>query len=773
MAMIKPKNNHPLLSLYDNEPIRLKNLMKVIPEDVLRKFRKIDDLKLHVPFTAGGITFDWDESPGTDVLAARMGHVTTVSNKPAMGSIAKHYDWFELYEHAKKYAAEHGVDLPPHLDNWQGNVDKVFGKMRGLTTVLDLIEQCSIMGPEGDDVKREWGPEPAPKEDWQKSIDAQVARFRAAGIFDIEFAHLVLGTNDSVDECLKLSNLRKKSSAQPVLRQTAEYLGLTGQKAQEWNTSFGKNIEATLRAVARLFDDGNSVNNWNSTMAQRKDRPNPLAMYADTDAAREYLNLCAKGRAIMMQSKISQLAEYLFIGPTSRTIQKSQLSTMDIRTPLHTSNTFESMVTGVIRDQLSYLIAMDESGFDHHMTPQGWYAIFAICMAVLKRTQRVGVIYSDEFVVFDARTKAKLESLAPGMTHKMEVRVRIPRPDGTSVEEMRTYDAEMHEIDTERYLRRVFVGVSGNDINIGPLKATGYKYIYDSGDEHYGKVQLGHGQRSGNVMTRLGNDLVNLTKRRYEERVCAKPHLREKYKQRFGEEAPSGLVYDDELSRGDDVIAKVSVDERTADLIRADIEFIPRAHTNLLTMTGGSANLDKQETSGVLGEPVGSLAQKFVSRLFPRGLSDEFRTALERMAIREEDEATGLILDEYDTDASKLLTLLGNWSRMQNLYGVLGSEVHPNAQMWARFWVELDVADRFQPPRDEEQRQLLDELFRARWHRRGHDVTGSRDMFSLWNTELGPDVESYYRDNKKLRGKWSPIHRYPEDARPQWRPKLA
>jgi len=745
----------------------LVNLSTVVPVNELRKMRKIKDLFPYLPFEMGGLQFYVDESPGSDILTRNTGVVQTLSNKAAMGQIAQAYTPKDIVKLANQRLTEEGVDYDEELKQWEGTVEETFAKARGHTNPFHLLEQLAIMGPTGSDAKR--GPTPIPWEVHDGAVRDSIKELHQAGIKDLRFNHLVASTPDGDGRGCPLSHVGNKSAAQPFNRSDAK-------KTQKryW-------ISEALSYAKKLFvKSTQSLLMFPGTVFKRYDRPTSVEFFQDTEEARSDMVLYAKDRAIIAQSFASQIAEAVVFEPAMRSTQSSRFPQFNMRTPYHTSNVLETIwrwVTAVVASlSRRFTIGIDESGWDHHMTPQGWYAGFQITRALFRPSQRVGCIHSDEFVIFNRATQRRLEEIAVGEVHPIDVRVRISRADGTTVEETRTYPASMYELETDQYMRRVLAGVSGNDISLGPIRATGYKHVLDTGPSRDGKVQVGWSMRSGNYCTFWMNSVVNLYKKNVIIRGVRNPQYRTQFKAEYGYELPTTIAIPHCVIQGDDAVLGVEVDEEFAQQIRDGHVAPSQLLADLISFSGGKANAKKQETSDQLGRFLIGFTQLFANENFPRGVSSWLRV-MERMTYREDDETTGFDPRTGD-NLSHLTGDMANIARMSNLAGIFGKEIHPLMSLTAGLWQDLDVPEprrdrrgRMLPPFDKKTRDQMSLLFYTRQLRRGQAPPGSEDLFNLFNTPLGDALEErYLREKAQLNSPWSPIHRDSSgDARDKWR----
>ena len=783
--------------------IVVSNLNKVIPNQELAKVQKLDDIHRYLPMNVAGLEVTKYEGKGAEVLRQRTSVVRFNSNKPAMGGIAVKYSPFAIDKYTlDQIAAEHGSTYPEFeydrglmaFDGYDfskqgldGFKDALSSKARGHTNAMHLFDQMLTMGPEGDENKKARGPSPIHRDVADSGYRSVVRSLREAGIDNLKFNHLVFCTEDSDGNGCPVGMLLRKAAAQPFVEDPTK-------KPQKKHHLLG----AAKLASKLGRPNSRSLLMFPGTVYKRYDRPAPISLFKDTAEQRGLVSLHAKDRAIIAQSFASQAVEMVSLKPVQTAIQMSNLVEIDCKTPYHTSNTLADYGnwtragTGVdvqpwisneitdsnrakaARESTRFAVGADESGWDHRVNPQGWYNAFRIVRDLYGPTQRFGAIYSEHLVIFDRSTQAKLESLAPGTRSEIQIRCRETLSDGTVREFNSVAEAEMFEVDTEVYLRRVFAGISGNDIRLGDVNFSGYKHIYDSGSDRDGLVQLGWGMRSGNWSTFLNNCLINFWKWSCMPKLARHEQSREEFRKLYGYDLPQSLTFPRKLFRGDDAVLCGEVDSAYAKLMREGIVLPSQLIADLISYTGGSANAKKQETSDMLGSFEVGFAQVFYNEYYPRGVPSWVRF-MERMKYREEDEATGI--DPFTgEDLRHLIGDMGNWARMNNLWGSFGKDLHPWRKTLVNVWQDLDVPEfgstrRMLPPRDAETRNKMSALMYSRMLRRGNAPPGSEKLVNLWNTDLGNHLDERYLQNSKLAGDFTPLQRH-ADARPQWRMRI-
>jgi len=758
------------------------NVTKIVGEKGLDSIRSLDELHQYLPVEVGGLTVKSALSKEgqeelRETLKTRTALVRYVATTPQMGEVGRRYDPLRVKEYVTKLLKRvHEKDpLDPVIAEFEGiTLEPTFtipfgDKAKGHTTPLHLVEQMINMGPSGNEFKR--GPAPCDPELYELAIEDTIRKFKTYGIENLTFAHAVLCTEDSEGDGVPMATLRNKS---------AGWLGVIDKSKKPRK---GNHIQATLHVLSRIMRKGSrSLLKYPGVVFKRFDRMIRLMFFMLNVKLGDF-NREARDRAIVAQSFPSQVAEAVGLRPVSKAVQRSKMPDIALRTPYHTSAELKNMDAlshtrngGKFRDYVlfrKFLIGLDTSHWDQQVPPQFWYGFLRVMIALFGPTQRVGIIYSDEFVIFDKETQRRLEALGAGKRHKMKARVRIPLPSGDVTEEEREYEAEMFEIDTETYLRRVFAGASGNDIVVGDVLFTGYSHTYVSPDLR--KWLVGWGQRSGNWSTFLGNSVMNLILDPYFERMCGDDTQRRKFKQEFGYDLPTTFKVERSLVAGDDKVVLVEVDPDFAKAIYDGKMTTKKLSADMLTFVGQKVNAKKQEASGAMGPGYAGFAQMLV---YKGKVYTRIMDLLDKIFWRETDEATG-IDPLTGKDYRHLIGDLGNHARIANTSGSFGRDPHPWLEHALGIIQDLDVPEgkklnRMLPPADSEERAILTRLYNARMARRGQQPHGAENLVGFWDTP-GPLIleERFTRDQSKLSGPWNPIvkGKPPRDARDEWRRK--
>lgn len=759
---------------------RIPKLNKLMGDKAVDDFRKLDELHQFLPAEVGGLKmttlFPEEKDKATrELLKARTSLIRSVSVTPQMGEIGRQYTPKAVREYiqeqVKMWQAETPLD-EVHLE-FEGidpdTLEIPFGKEgQGHTAPLHLLESVLTKGPKGDPVKR--GPAPRKAELYDRACDMLAEELISAGISNLKFRHCVLMTEDSQGDGVPFATLREKSAGWSAVLDPSK-------KPRK-----GNHILSTLKRAANIFRKGwRSLNVAPGVVYKRFDRMLKLAYYL-LNASIGLFNREARDRGIVAQSFEHQTNEAVALLPASTGVQKSTHPSIALRTPYHTAFSLKEMDAMVadksfIRDGIRYFIRFfmgtDSSEWDNiSVTPQTWYGFLRVMLRLYKRTQRVGVIYSDEFVVFDQETQRRLEELSPGTKSVLEVTVRVVNANGEAFEEKREYEAEMFEVDTESYLRRIVAQSSSNDIAVGDILVSGFKHVLNTKD--HGKVLVGWGQRSGNWSTYLSNSVMNLIDDKYFELAVQDPDVRKQFLDEFGYELPKKFQVIRSLVAGDDKAFVVEIDEDSAvGITEGTLPDTRHLCADLMGMVGMKVNAKKQEGSGKMGPGYAGFAQMLVykGKVYTR-IMDLFR----KFFWRETDEATG-IDPLTGQDFRHLIGDLGNHARIANAAGSFGRDPHPWLEEGLGVLQDLDVPrdgkqNRLLPPESSEEREVLTRLFNARLARRGQIPAGALDVTGLWDTP-GPLIleQRFERDQSKLRGPWNPIvkGKPPTDARPQWR----
>jgi len=760
----------------------LPNVSKIIGEEGLNSIRSLDELHEYLPVEAGGLMVTSalsreGQEELREALKTRTALVRFVSMTPQMGEIGRRYDPLRVKEYITKVLKKkHETDpLDPIFYEFEGiETEPTFripfaDKAKGHTTPLHLVEQMINMGPEGNEFKR--GPEPLDKVLYDRAIEATIRKFKSHGIENLKYAHAVLCTEDSEGDGVPMATLKDKSAGWPAV------LDMSKRPRK------GNHIRETLRRLSRIFRKGSrSLLMYPGVVYKRFDRMIRLMFFLLTAKLGDF-NREARDRAIVAQSFPSQVGEAVPLRTMSKSVQKSKMPEIALRTPYHTAAELRNMDSlsnveckGKMRATVRYcrfLMGLDTSHWDQQVPPQFWYGFLRVAIALFAPIQRVGFIYSDEFVIFDKETQRRLESLAPGSRHKFRCRIRKTLPEGSVIEEEREYDAEMFEIDSETYLRRIFAGASGNDIVVGDIKFSGYKHIYVSPDGQ--KWQVGWGQRSGNWSTFLGNSVMNMIVDPYFEFMVEDPVQRQKFTQEYGYELPTKFRTLRSLVAGDDKVVLVELDPGFSSLVEEGVIDTKTLCADMLTFIGQKVNAKKQEGSGKMGPGYAGFAQMLIHK---GKVHTRLMDLFDKFFWRETDEATG-IDPLTGQDFRHLLGDLGNHARIANTSGSFSRDPHPWLEEGLGILQDLDIPEgkktnRLLPPKDSEERAILTRLYNARMARRGQQPHGAENLVGFWDTP-GPVIleERFSMNQSKLSGPWNPIVKGspPKDARSEWRKK--
>lgn len=761
--------------------VKIPLLLEMMGEDRVRQFKTLDEIHDLLPAQVGGLTVksalsgDGEEEK-RELLKARTSLVRHVSMTPQMGEIGRRYDPVALNKYVTKVFKEAQKEIP--LDEvfleFEGIDPKTMESSVGLegqghTTPLHLLESVITKGPTGAPQKK--GPAPRDPVLYDKACDMLAEEMMSHGIQNLSFDHAVLCTEDSTGDGLPFATLKDKS---------AGWTAVTGSK--NIKPRKGNWIQPALRHVSKIMKKGaKSLLLFPGVAYKRFDRTLKL-LYYYLKANRGDFNIEARDRGIVAQDFSHQSSEAMPFRPVSKGIQGSDYPSIALKTPYHTSFALKEMdslthrYTAIVDGEKIYTtfkMGIDSSEWDNiSVIPQSWYGFLRVMLRLFKPQQRVGIIYSDEFVIFDDETQRSLEMISPGTTKIMDVRVRITNADGTAREEIRAYEAEMYEIDTESYLRRVVAAASCNDIVVGDVQVTGFKHVLKTLE--HGNVLVGWGQRSGNWSTYLSNSIMNAIDDKYFSLVVQNDTQRAKFLEAYGYELPKKFETLRSLIAGDDKVVVVEVDpEYAARVTNGLVPSTADLCADLMDMVGMKVNAKKQEGSGKMGPGYAGFAQmlSYKGKVYTR-ITDVIR----KFIFRESDEATG-IDPLTGNDYRYLIGDLGNQARLANFAGSFGRDPHPWLDYGLGILQDLDVpsgkkSNRLLPPEDSETRAILTRLFNARLARRGQIPAGALEVAGLWDTPAPTKLEERFEKHQsKLKGPWNPIVKGapPEDARMTWR----
>ena len=722
----------------------LQNLSSKIPIEELMKMRRLQELEPYLPLEVAGLTVKWNGNERAKTRAGRQGGFLTVSNTPALqelmtgGSDNLGYDPREIATYLKKNYPS-GYDA--ELEAWEGEPDKAVMEFRDFKNPFHLLEQALIMGPEGGPEKR--GPAPIPWDIFDKATDELITVLRRdIGRETINPKFLAPCTPASTKRGLRLSHILENSAGEPFFSDPG--VQTTRKRAH---------LRRAVELASGFYRDTNSLPMWPAVAFARSDRVAAYEYMLDTEEARGKGVRDVKGRLIAGQSFVLQLLDGVFTQALSEAIADSKHPEIDIREPWLLS---DHLVDGLGVAQSSprtMTIGSDESGWDHHFTPQMWYGVFRVYRALFPETVRIPVVYTDYPLVLSEGDEDRIASLDIGTRVTLELTV-LQGEDETVL----PCEVETFEIDTESALRRVFAGCSGTGIAFGPIEVSGYGYTLDTPRD--GRFRCGWSMRSGNWMTFLANSLANEIKLSAIGAMSRDPASRAAYQQEFGVEPPRmdlrWLVV-----RGDDAGQVWEYESGDAP--------ISEVMANWLSMTGALANAKKQETSDEFGRFYLGFAQLFVNETYPRGVSSGPRT-IARMLHAERDE---VVLDDPNTgeDLRPVLRLMNMVGRISNIWGLWNRGEHPAAGWITDFIQDIDVRDRLLPPLTEEERERAARAFALKLLRRGQLTSLSQmdeTVRAFWDTPLAQHTQRRYDSTGRLTTDWSPLPRRP-DARSKWR----
>uniref|UniRef100_A0A2V0RA56 RdRp n=1 Tax=viral metagenome TaxID=1070528 RepID=A0A2V0RA56_9ZZZZ len=717
----------------------LKNLSEVIPATKLSTMRKISDLHKYLPLKVAGVELRLDSNELRGKTAAsRQGGFLTLTNTPQIQELVKEYDPRDIHAYVEK---ELNLDYDPELREFEGDLESKLLAPRGMRNPFHLLEQALIAGPTGDSMKG--NPEPFDWDILYECIDDLVAIIRQRiGKRKLTPKHLVPSTPSSVKDTLRVSHVLPNSFAEDVFSDP----GITG-------TAKGKHLRRAITGAERFLKPTDRLPLWPAVAFARGDRVGTWPLVLDTEEARSTMVHEMKDRLIAGQSFYLQLLDGIFTQRLSEEMAAANIPEIDMREPWLLSNWFQEGMRIVGSEPNCKSIGSDESAWDQHFTPQLWYAGFAVYKALFADDADIVVARSDLPLICSESDAELFGRLAPGADTVMN----LTALDG---EEERLIPVELVKIrlKTDDVLRRVFAGASGSGFRFGELLVDGFTHVVNS--PRHGNVQLGWSMRSGNWMTFLMNSLGNWIKLAYISKASRNAALRAQYEQMFGVPSPR-LKLRWLVVRGDDA-------GQVWQYLDGFEQSIATTLANWLTLLGGSANPDKQDTSDEFGRWRLGFAQLFTSEKYPRGVSSGIR-AIARTIWNERDE---VVLDDPDSgeDMRPYIRLMNMTGRLSNLWGLWDRAVHPRAEEITSIIQDLDYRDRILPPLTDEEREKAARAFALRQFRRGTIRAESIDevVRSFWNTDLAVFTQKRRDSLEKLNGQWSPLARTP-DARDAWR----
>jgi len=717
----------------------LKHLSALVPLDKLKTMKSLKELQPFLPWKAGGLEVRWDDTITGDTAASRMGAFLTLSNTPATQIMTRPFDPRDIAGLAERTIDR---DYDPELVEWEGSFQDIL-KPRGGRNPFHLLEQAIAMGPEGAPYKR--GPAPIPWDIFYEAVD-ELIRILRSRIGDQKLVKaLCIGTPASTDEVLQLAHVMSNSSGNPIFSDPK-----SGKTAKRYHIRYATN------AAEKFLRSTDSLPLWPFLVFARGDRAADWSLFLDCEKSRQAAVTGKRDRKIDAQSFVLQIIDGIFTQRLASDIADGPVPEIDMRDPTRLANHFEAGA-GVVRDlgEDCFSIGRDESAWDQHVTPQGWYACYLIYRELFAPLQSVLVFHSDNSLVISVDVMDALADLADGQSRV----VRLPAVKGEDTfEEDITVTRVTFE--AEDVLRRMFAGASGTDAQLGNIKVEGYKHVLDTPRD--GKIQLGWSMRSGNYCTFLGNSLINWHKTICMELASADDEMKAKYKSEFGYEPPE-MSIEWLVIRGDDAGDVWKVMDRSQEWKISELV------ANWLTLFGASANSKKQDTSDLRGRWRLGFAQLFTNESFPRGVSSCVRV-LERCIWNESDEVVTVDPDSGE-DLRDVLLVMNTYGRINNLWGVWSRDMHPRAKEMSALIQDLDE-NRILPPIDEEERLKAARAWALKLFRRGQISASQLDdtMRHFWTTDLPQFALDRYDRTSKLHDKtWAPIKRYKQDAREFWR----
>jgi len=719
----------------------LTNLSKLVATDELKRMRSLKELQPYLPWKVAGLEVKWDESVEASTVASRMGAFTTLSNTPATQIMTRPYDPRDIARLAEDTIDR---DYDPELREWEGDFADIL-KPRGGRNPFHLLEQAIQMGPTGSPEKR--GPNPIPWDEFYTAVDELIGILKDR-IGDGHMAkHLVIATPQSANATLQVAHVMNNSSGNP-------YFG----DPKAGKTAKAYHIRAAIRKCASyLRGTVSSLPLWRFLVFARGDRAADFDLFLDCEDARDKAVFGKRDRKIDAQSFNLQLLDGIFTQTLASAIADGPVPEIDLRDPTLLANHFQAgagIVANLGEDCFS--IGRDESAWDQHVTPQGWYACYLVYRALLAPRQSVLVFDSDYALKIEQGQLTAFDDLADGESRVVQDILNVKGED----QFYEPVTVTRLSFDLDPVLRRMFAGVSGTGAQLGNIVIDGYKHVLDTPRD--GKIQLGWSMRSGNYCTFLGNCIINWHKTLAIASMSNSPTGRDLFKSIFGyTPPPMQLAW--VVVRGDDAGDVWEIKDRSQDWKISELI------ADWLTLTGASANAKKQDTSDKRGRWRLGFAQLFSSENFPRGVSSAVRV-LERTVWNESDEVVTVDPDSGE-DLRSVLLLMNTYGRINNLWGVWSRDEHPRAREVSALIQDIDP-ERILPPLDEEERMKAARAWALKLLRRGQISSNQIDdaIRHFWTTDLPQFALKRYDTTPQLHDRtWSPIQRHGDDARDYWR----
>jgi len=701
--------------------------------------RSLKELEPYLPLQAGGLTLSWDDSIQGQTAAARMGAFMTMSNTPAVQEMTKAYDPRDIVKQAEKVLDR---DYDEELLEWEGDLSDIL-KPRGGRNPFHLLEQLITMGPTGDEFKR--GPAPLNWDVFYQAVDHLIGDLKAKIGSNLRAKHMAMGSPKSAQSVLKFAHVKDNSAGEPFLSDPN-----VKRVAKKYH------IQPAMQTAIKFLRDTAALPLWRFLTFARGDRAAPFDNYLDDEKSRDKAVFEKRDRKIDAQSFILQLLDGIFTQPLADAISVGPVPESDMREPARLSHHFQAgheIMQRLGREAFS--IGRDESSWDQHVTPQGWYACYLVYRALFAPEQSILVFLSEESVVVDNGIVESLANLASGEARTIDV----PTIRGEGIVPLETTVVRV-DFKTDDVLKRMFAGASGTGARNGPIVVDGYQHVLDTPRD--GKMLLGWAMRSGNFCTFLGNSIINWHKTLFIHYASKDENVLQEYHAMHGY-VPPPMWLEWLVLRGDDAGDIWRVPDRSKDWKISELV------QDWLLLTGAKANAKKQDTSDVRGRWRISFAQLFSSERFPRGVSSMVRV-LERNIWNEADEVV-----PYDPDTGEdlrdVLFIMNSYGRINNLWGVWDREIHPAAKQVTDLLQDLD-SRRILPPLDAKERERAARAYALKLMRRGQISASQIDsaIRHFWATDLAQHALDRYDRNAKLQDhSWSPLTRHGDDARDYWR----
>lgn len=736
--------------------IQTRLLTAVAPVEALKKMRRAQQLYPRFergPVSVAGLEVSYVGGPIGDVMDDKQGKVLGTSNKPAMQTLLRGFKPEDFYTLVRE-RLKRGKGYPAALRNWEGDWESIL-RPRGPVVWHNILEQILRMGPKGTDLKR------GADDQYDYTLLAKASNIVASkmlGSFGrvLQPYHMVITTPGSHPGGIGMSHTLPKSAGTPHVYRTDR------KSAKKYH------VKDALELAFSFSDPKSKSFPLHKGVAYRRgDRDHEYShvMLNNPDAL-EQLAIHGRDRLIVAMPFSTQLMDAAVTQPIMHAFAASDLGEIDMRAPWnladHARNGQELMKR---LGKRAFSIGADESHWDQSMHPQLFWAIYKVYKRLLPETMDQLLVESNFAVKLRPGDMDRFQSLKPGQTTEAEFVCVIG-----DQEKIRTLKVRRHVISMDRYLRRLFAGVTGRDIHFGKLLISGFKQLLNPPDGK--QFQSGWGMASGNYGTFMMNSIGNWVKAWYIHLASKDAASLDAFKQRFGY-TPPAMDLKWYVCRGDDSGAIWVIDDvRTGS--QGDWK-ISELVADWLTFLGGKASAKKQHATDERGAWEISFAQILFSDDFPNGVKSVVRL-MSRFLWDEEDKYVTKDPESGESlEAS--IPLAASYGKLQDMFGIWAMDPHPLRLEVLSLLQELDTTDRMLPPINPEDRAKLARVTLYRLINEGRMSARQLDegLNLYWATELADKAEQLYNEKPVLENrKWTPIQQYFDakgypDARDVWR----